>query len=527
LVEKSSIKKTFRKFYSSNKAIVLLAVLYSITHLQYLSFAQYWDSNWYWVLLRSGVGNLKEVALRSGDIVRTFIESFNFLGHPSMGYVGLMSISQFIDYGNVALLNIENVILAVLAIYAFYRIAQYFFPERGTDNILITAIFAFNPLFYATSISFNLDFGVLIFEVLMFEAIIYRKFLWFLLWATILIFTKEIGIIIFLSFIVAYLLFFALKRWWKSKRRIEVHKVLFWILPLMIFGVYFYYTRGNLWKNVALENTGNTNFFTWNDNGMFTFGMNTKNVIIRLFQIFVMNFGWVSSFTVIAIWLKAEIFGERLLQDFSEEKRDIARVLGGTFFVFLVFNLLTIVMPFSRYVVPGVFFTVLIFYLLVQTLNRKHFFIRRAVLALVLLLTVTQTFKAIDPSPQILFGKNYLGENVSSPFFGFHDGLVYNSEFVFVDKLEKKTINYLTGGSSIVLDKEATYFFKDIKQVGTLDSLDKIYRTGVKKLRYIHIPWFGKKEESLAKINKYYSIQAERTVDYKGYFVEIYDLKAL
>lgn len=147
LIEKYYLKKTLKKTLLDNKAIIFLVIIYLITHLQFLTYSQYWDSYWYWKLLLWGLDGFQGAALGLGDLARSFIENFNFLGHPSVGYAGIMSISQFIDDGNVVLLNIENVILAIFAICAFYRIVRYYFPKRGVDNILITAIFAFNPLF--------------------------------------------------------------------------------------------------------------------------------------------------------------------------------------------------------------------------------------------------------------------------------------------------------------------------------------------------------------------------------------------
>lgn len=444
-----------------------------------------------------------------------------------MGYAGLASISQYIDYDNVVLLNIENVILAILAIWGFYRIVNYFFPNKKFENILVTGIFAFNPLFYATSISFNLDFGVLVFEVLVIEALIYQKYLWFCIWSIILIFSKEVGILIYLSLFSGYLTLFVLKRWWKKRFNIDKTRVLAWLAPLIIFGLYFYYTKGNIWSNTAAANMGNKNSFIWNDNGLFTFGLSSGNIEARLFQIFVMNFAWIITSVILASWLKAQIFGETVFKRLSNVRIDLARIISFVFFVFVVFNIISIVMPFSRYVVAGTFFLTLVSYFSLSSLFEKHPVFPKLILITYFILSFIQVFKAIDPSPYLIFGKNYLGNNPSSPIFGHHDGLVYNSQFVFVDRLSKMIKDDSKDGNPIIFDEGATYFFKDINYVGTVEKLGELKKEGWQNLRYVYLPWFTSRENRLNIISKYYKIKGNKKLEYKGYYVELFDLEAI
>lgn len=111
-----------------NKPLLALLIVYALTHLQFLDYSQYWDGSNYFAGLVWASGALKDF--------NSFLKYFNFQGHPSMGYIGLLSISQYIQFDNVLLMNLENLLLAILAIWAFYHIFLYFFEGRRLEASL-------------------------------------------------------------------------------------------------------------------------------------------------------------------------------------------------------------------------------------------------------------------------------------------------------------------------------------------------------------------------------------------------------
>lgn len=183
-------------------------------------------------------------------------------------------------------------------------------------------------------------------------------------------------------------------------------------------------------------------------------------------------------------------------------------------------------MPFSRYVVESVVFFVFIFYLCTRNLI-SSVKILRMFLLFTFLLIFTQAFKAVDPSPRIIFGTKYLGRNISSPFFGTADGLVYNTQFVFIDGLVKEIIAVLPKNDGIMLDIGSTYFFNNIFPLTTVESLNTLNRSEFKNLVYIYIPWFTNEEESLTRIGKYYRYSYYKTISYRGYYVKLYNLSPI
>lgn len=495
--------------------LLILLSMYVLTHVQFLNYSQYWDAGNYY----TGLKSISKVPID----FKHFFENFNFQGHPSMGYLFLMSIGQIISHDNIFLLNLQNLILALISIVAFCYALLYFFRKRFFEVILMSAIFAFNPLFYATSISFNLDFPVLVFGVVAFSAFLYRRYYLFIFSSILMVFSKEIGILIFLSFLISYILFVVIKTLTKKHKKIDTRLLVSVLLPVALFLLFIYLNNGKLWSNSGSENLKNSDSFVWNDDGYFNFGISSKNITTRIFQIFAMNFNWVISLVIFLGFLKSQIKGVSMLEGYPQKHKDIIRCLIYTFAVTLSFKLVYIVMPFSRYVVDSVFFVLMIFYIALSYLFKHSIKKRVTVLILVLCFFVLQTFKSVDPSVYLFYGKFRMGDNLSSPFFGFADGLVYNSQFANFDILANK-ITEKYGDRVLVRQDRNEYFFKLIPFKERVGNIEYLYKNEDSDLLFVYFPWFSDLNDDLAMIADYYKSEYIGRIEVAGYYTELYNL---
>lgn len=511
---------SFKKDFIDSRLAIPLVIFYLATRIQFLNYSHYWDAAEYWYFFKGNIDNFRYAIIGHGNLIKSFIENFNILGHPSMGYISLMSISQFISRGDVVLFNIENLILASLAILAFYKIVKYFFPDSRLENLLITFIFAFNPLFFATSISFNLDFPVLVFEVLMIEALFYKKSFWFIIWSVFLIFSKETGVLVYFAFVALYFLFFILKRKFDINKK-NIYSVLPFIIPSISFLVYILFTRGRIWSNEGTISILSRNLFSCKSSSIFCFKLSWSNINTRLSQIFIMNFSWISSLIILVSLLKSKIksANSTLL---SKEKLNWFKIHVLILIFFVVFNLIFFVMPFPRYVVAAIYFTALIFYVSVKKLFPDKRIYRVAVLSLISFLTFVQVFKSIDPTLNLISNS---WKSIGVPDLTLRDAMVYNSQFAYLDNLEKKVIEGTNNGPPLIISEE--YYFKNIKTIGTAASVEKFKKAGLTSLNYVYFPWATNREESLKKISKFYRPTFLKTIRYRDYYVEIYSLKAI
>jgi len=524
--KKLSISKLLFKilfFLKNNILIIFIVIFYSLTRLQFLGYSQYWDANWYLELLDGAINSITSERFNLINMIKVFLKDFNVLGHPSMGYMGIMSLTQILNRGNVVFLNVGNMLLSIIAIWAFYKIVTYFYPNKIIENVLITIIFVFNPLFYATSIFFNLDFPLLVFSILLFESYIFKRKFWYIFWSTMLVFSKETGIFIYLSFFSSFNYFEIVKKG-KFFNKDKILRIIYLFIPIILFLFYLFYSKGQLWNNES-SSFDESFKFVWRNNCNFCIGFNLTNIKTRLFQIYIMNFSWLMSSIIIFSIIKSIISRKKILNTFDENKKHLSKVILFVFIFFVLFNLLVVVMNFPRYVVTSVFFLILIFYFSNDFLFSKTMLIKKLFLFIIAVLMFIQTFKAIDPSPQILFGSRYIGKNVSSPIFGSNDGMVFNSEFIFIDKITNMININSSKDIGLINDKYTSYFFKNLKFVGSLENLDELFTRGYEKLRYVYVPWLSSKEDFFLKVNNLYAIKNSEIFDYKGFYVEVYDLE--
>lgn len=512
-----------KKFIKSNLVILSISAIYIATRIQFLKYSQYWDANWYIQLLLDAISKTSQAPLDIGNKITAFLTNFNFLGHPSMGYMGLMSLSQLFGFGNTVALNIENMLFAVMAIWVFYSIVKFFFPDRKIENIIVTLIFAFNPLFYASSIFFNLDFPLLVFTVLVFESFIYKRNFLFLLWSLLLVFTKETGIYIYLALISAYFTIRIINKrmllgWGKT-----ISQTLVLFLPVVVFGLYLIYTRGHLWNDNDYVKFN----FIWSDSCTFCFGLNPLNIKTRIFQMFIMNFSWLMSLGILITILKILVLRLKPLKNIVKEKLGLIIILILVFFAFVSLNTVMVVMNFSRYVVPSVFFLTILFYISIHILFNRHLFVRFIILLTLLILVTIQVFNAIDPSAQLLFGTNYIGKHKSSPIFAFNDAQIYNSQFTFLDGYTDLINNSSPKDTCIINDLATSYYFRNLRSIGYIENLDKLKNKNCTGYTYVYVPWMSNEKTVHIYEGKLYEITGSESLDYKGYPATLYHLQPI
>lgn len=499
--------------------LIVTIAAYVFSHLKFLDYSQYWDSDWYLQLLISAVNSLRSIPANNlGLLIETFVTNFNFLGHTSMLYSGYLAIGQLLFPNNIYVLNIQNMLLGIVGIIGFRKIMEDLFPKKVWENTLFTLIFAFNPLFYATTISLNTDMPTLVFSLLVIYAFLQNNLVSILLSSAFLIFSKETGIIIYLSILLSYLLTLGIKKIKINFKNLPA--VLTYLLPFLLFLLYYLFTKGNIHSYDSVSNTGNSYEFKWDNNGFFTFGINSKNLLIRSFQMFLMNFGWVGVLLLTISLIRSFFYKKSIFKFFSSEQRDKLLFMLCSYLPFITMTLLFLTMDFSRYVVPVVFFNVLILRISIEyLLDRSRY--KYPLIVFIITLTVIQVYKPIDPSASLIFGKSFIGKNESSKLFGFRDGLVYNTQFYFIDPLSKK-IEKEIEGYPVVIDASAEYYFKRIKHVSTVRDRNYLNESS---LVYIYVPWLEDVNGGLGVLTKDYTVIKDITVDYQGYYVTIYFLR--
>ncbi len=519
--------------------VFVLLVIYIIVKLFYLDTMQRWDGAWYFCRLLESV---KGFDFTLGN----FINNFNWFGHPSMGFGFLMSLGQFIDPGNHYILNIQYLILAVLAVFSFYKILAYLYGNNKTEILLLTALFAFNPLFFGVSLSFNSDFPLVVFWLAFMYALLYERFILASFCCMLLVFSKETGALIYFTFLFSLLLIFVARKVFFNAqrplcipRKINVTSVACLVLPLLTFIIFFLYRQGQLWGGGSLG---------WDSNGFHVFGLNWASFKTTCLQIFVLDFSWIMCFIILLYLGKTILFTRKKPPSLNENQKDLLMIHLFIFTVFLTFNLLYITFNHPRYVLLAVVFLLLFAYHALTGLAKSKA-LRIVILSLMLVLFTAQTFRTVDPLSKLAFGTTFFGEHevlAINPA----DGMVYNAEYTVIDKLLDKFIQETkinTNSQIILSDNGWNAHFNGAGRHTTIsinkENLKRTFKTAntfqpqtfsvadissenkPQKPIYLSLSWFGDEAAELAHLQKYYRVLKANIIEHKGYFFKAYYLE--
>ncbi|MES2675971.1 MAG: hypothetical protein V4660_17165 [Pseudomonadota bacterium] len=459
----------------------ILLLAYFILRCFFLDTVPRWDAAMYWNILAQAVTATKEASGFTA-LYQVILEHYNAYGHPSMGYYSLLVLGQLIDYPNLFMLNMTNALLAMLSVFSVYKILRWFLPteQHLPEVLLATAAYALEPLFFGCSIYLNTDFPVLVFFTAGIASLLYGRYGWFAVSCLFLVFSKETGLLFWLTMVggvglnfVCYLVrelgagrrpklagvFPAGSSTQEPTKLTVAFRFLCLVLPGIIFTFYTMAQKGKMWAN--------DNGLKFDSEGWNCFGFNPKVMANRAGEIFILDFHWVPALAIIAalfIWLGRSMEKSKRTSiqasvhttvgpddaetksatDFKQSPNLSRNIYWGLFpialsaLAFLAFNISYITFIIPRYVMQAGFFLI-VFLVLVLPYAFTAVKQRCAILSVILLLFTLQTFRTIDPLSLWAFGSAPFNDSrilqIDSPGEAVGNGFVYNSEFTAVDKL--------------------------------------------------------------------------------------------
>lgn len=383
--------------------------------------------------------------------------SLRCAGHPSYGWTALMALSQLATPGDAGMLLLLNAILGLLAVYAFRAIAAALFPDRTHARALnvLTIACAVHPVLLSTLVQPNVDFGVYVFFLAMYAALLHDRFDWAAVAGTFLVFSKETG-----AFAAAVLVaaeggrrLAAAPGGWRQ-RAVVLRSLWPALLPLGLFGVYLVWwgltgaDHSLVWKHDWHRSTADAFRF---------FDLSDPVFVSYAAGLFVLGFGWIVTATILA---DAGVGGVRAL------RRRATRPLMGTnanavlTLVAMTFVLTWILTAFRTWSNLRYFAVLYPLYLLLSYAALVRLQARASVrVAYGALLTVLFAWAAVrssDPVSARLYGTFPIGDramyrmtSITGEFAGpGRDELVYNLEFTGFHHLQNALFRELRAGDS-------------------------------------------------------------------------------
>jgi hypothetical protein len=398
-----------------------------------------WDAGWY------------NACLLNATEAKFHLRNFNCVGHTSIGYMLLLAIGQYLDFGNMMLLHGTNIVLWYLAVLSFYGILRTLWSDKQLqeEQALLTIALLFMPTISANLLHLNLDFGVLVFVLPTIFFLITAQFHYSALTGTLMVFSKETGAALYVVVLVALALAVLKTRqipFFKS-----LYKASFIVAPLGLYGARIMY---------RILRAPELNIF-YTEEGLnfqekpllqMAFDLNVFDPSFRayLIDVFILQFHWIFTLGIVVglfVILAQAHFGHKIDEsDHNHSDRAQNLFFAPNVFVSLLFlgtlYLLTRHRPFNhvRYLLCILPMFLMIFHAV--SIHGLRPQVRRSAIWLSIFLFVGSSVSTFDPVSKYLIGTFQFGErsllNMSSAFFvpnalhsaGFNrDELVYNLEY--------------------------------------------------------------------------------------------------
>lgn len=389
--------------------------------------------------------------------------NFNTFAHPSMLFMLWAGIGQYMDLGNVVLLNLSQLILAVTAVISFAVITRHVFPGAGNraERFLLTCAFAVYPIVLASEQNFNPDTGVLVFLLAYLALLFERRYLAALLAGMFLVSSKESGVLLY-PIATAIFLFVDLKgrkiteMLKEALRRTYAFAPAFFYLTVILAGRLS--GRTVVWKKPG----GNGNILRL----LIPSIDDTRTAYST--GIWVINFNWVMSAVIVAALLKLLVQTLRRRARPPEEMDHRASAIIALLFGIAVYALTRFPTYTNlRYLLPIYPLFLIVFGMALRYLAKMGR-LRVATLAMVFGLFFVSAFRTVDPVSKALYGTFRFGRHpilamtsLTRECCGYgRDQLAYNLEFVHFGTIQNRIFQAVrpTNATAFVLDGLADWY---------------------------------------------------------------------
>lgn len=486
LKEANQIKIHCLKSFIKNHAGILgILIIFAILSIQDFGIWFKSDSYTYYNSIVKNKGNW--------DMSLNTLSAFLMGGHTAYAYSFFLYIGEYIWHNFGYGIRAINLIFSEITIICFFAICSLIFKNlRKAECLLLTAIFAFSPLFFGISYLMSSDFPLLCFFVIF--VFCYSYDLKILQWlaALALCFSKEIGIVILFGFYIGECASKYADR--EKNARLGVIKELFYFRNFFPYSGALFYLAPILLSNAGWMNNLRNLFFKTSE----VKSKNLPNLIVKwhyylykIEELFIMNFMW-----VILLFILVTIFIITIRMFKLDNKRiylkeKLHNIFKGKFvlplffsyIMFIAINMLYFTYVHYRYIQLAIVFHILMLGVAIGYVTKKQR-IRVMILSIFTTLFLVESYITIDPITYLVMPQFDAGNgkvvNTRHYFYGgdsygfgfiendeeiiskvyLHEGLDYNRQQLGLQYVLEKSLFKIGYNSNklIVLDNFGGWF---------------------------------------------------------------------
>lgn len=363
---------------------------------------------------------------------------FRCYSHPTLVYLWLWYLTQYVRPWNPSVLYVVNAVVGAASIVAFDALLRVLFPNRrDAEYILLTACYAFAPLFVSHAIFVNFDYGATAFFVLFVSCLLTGRPWLASAFAIATLFTKEAGGAACAAAALAFVVAFICRPRVPWRERIAMLRPYAPLVSVpLALGAYLVAMTLLRHEPGGLAAAYAPTQIVFVPVDVMVLNTNLADPSIRGFlaDIFILNFQWLYT-AVIAVALCAAL----IRVDRPDEEAG-APARRGAFIAVALVLLVYVVTRFrfsngARYVLLASPFVILAFYHALLSLTTRD--VTRVIyLAVCALLVFLSNFRTIDIVSRKVFGTFTFGSHRMLDMTAITGGLrldsiVYNLEYLY------------------------------------------------------------------------------------------------
>lgn len=416
----------FRRFdlYRIKNHIGLLALcaFFVILSLETIAEVPAYDNGAYYAM------GINKQAVNFDFSIVSIAEKGRLCNHLAMGYGLFTLLGEFLSPHRIVGVHLVNILLAIFSIVAFYGLLKYLFPAKSNANItLATAVYALSPYLLGMIGTVSTDVPSIYFFIILLWCYVKGYWLLELFFSWVFICSKEPNVVYYGFFLIGILIYEMSVRNRSTKKVQNIFVELLSRAALLFWWVLcFCKSSQTSWVTLDQEQV------------VHKVGFTVQNLVIKLQQIFLMNFNWIFTLAIAGGGLVYLFVSKSHLSS-----KKIIIPLVTSLIGIMIFNLFYIDHSHPRYITIGAEIVLILgVIVLMELISGKMISICMIVLTALL---AVQSYMSVDPVTTRMFirispSKDILSNLVNSGWAYFDDGNIYNREYSYYYKALSKAL---------------------------------------------------------------------------------------
>jgi 4-amino-4-deoxy-L-arabinose transferase-like glycosyltransferase len=455
-------------FFKKDLILAPILLLLFLIKIPDFSLPYFWDEAW------SYIPAIKEFVIRGPSLMPDSISPELYRGHPLLFYF-LSSTWMKVFGDEIWTTRLFPFLISVILIISIYRFVKNTFNKETA--VLTTTIFFMQSVFLAQSTFLLPEVLLTLFTVLTFHSYLHGNKMITALWLTLALFTKESGIIIWIS-----IAFFTLLKTIKNIKSISwldvVKSFSYLLIPISFIAIFFVIQKLRVGWFFFPEHIG---YITWK---AFFHKLDSRSSYLFIY----MGRNLITITGLIALF----ILIIRKDKELKQKREEIIQILLFSVF-YLIFSSINFFT--KRYLLPVLPFTITVFIFMIYYAFKKYKLVLICIFLILMINNLWFTIKIRKGNDDTLGYRDMIFVHKQAVDYceqnSFYDKTIA-AHFLTYKNITDKNLGYLTGDKAFEKVSTSIDSTTDLVIISSVDH-DKIWYEKIKEYNGTLIKRFERK----------------------------------